>query len=99
VKAETVGKWRKRFEKFRMAGLTDAQGAAGPAVSIMTKSQRSSTKRFSQSLKDATHWPTTLMAKETGINAMAISSIWRAFGLKPHRLEALELPTDTHFLA
>ncbi len=51
VTAETVGKWRKRFEQFMVAGLTDAPGAADPAVSMTTKSQRSSTKRFSQSLR------------------------------------------------
>jgi transposase len=39
------------------------------------------------------------MAKETGLNAMAISRIWRAFGLKPHRLETFKLSTDPHFVA
>ena len=49
--------------------------------------------------KNATQWSTTLMAEETGLNAMAISRIWRAFGLKPHRLETLKLSTDPHFVA
>jgi hypothetical protein len=30
---------------------------------------------------------------------MAISRIWRAFGLKPHRLETFKLSTDPHFVA
>ena len=29
---------------------------------------------------------------------MAISRIWRAFGLKPHRLETFKLSTDPHFV-
>jgi len=39
------------------------------------------------------------MADEVGLNAMAISRIWRAFGLKPHRLETFKLSTDPHFVA
>jgi len=31
-------------------------------------------------------WFKTLMAKETGPNAMAISRIWSVFGLKPQAL-------------
>lgn len=38
------------------------------------------------------------MARETGLNAMAVSRIWRAFGLKPHRLETFKLSTDPHFV-
>ena len=39
------------------------------------------------------------MANETGLSAMAVSRIWRAFGLKPHRLETFKLSTDPHFVA
>ena len=46
----------------------------------------------------ATHWSTTLMAKETGLNPMAISRIWCAFGLKPHLVDTFKLSTDPHFI-
>ena len=32
----------------------------------------------------ATHWSTRDMAKRLGVSAMAVSRIWRAFGLQPH---------------
>lgn len=38
------------------------------------------------------------MAEEVGLNAVAISRIWRDSRLKPHRLEVLKLSTDPHFV-
>ena len=46
----------------------------------------------------ATHWSTALMAEETQLNAMAVSRIWRAFGLKPRRLETFKLSTGPLFV-
>jgi hypothetical protein len=34
-----------------------------------------------------THWSTRTMAGASGINQIAISRIWRAFSLAPHRSE------------
>ena len=34
------------------------------------------------------------MAKRSGISRMAVSRIWRAFGLRPHRSETFKLSTD-----
>ena len=34
---------------------------------------------------NATHWSTRGMAKAVGMSQSAVSRIWRAFGLKPHR--------------
>lgn len=42
----------------------------------------------------ATHWSTRSMADATGLSAMAISRIWRAFGLQPHRAETFKLSPD-----
>lgn len=36
---------------------------------------------------------------EVGLNAIVVSRIWQAFGLKPHRLETFKLSTDPHFVA
>ena len=94
VTAETVSKWRKRFEQFRVAGLTDAPRSGRPRSIDEDKVADVINKTLQSKPKDATHWSITLMAKETGLNAMAISRIWRAFGLKPHRLEAFKLSTD-----
>ncbi|PSQ92676.1 MAG: IS630 family transposase [Proteobacteria bacterium SW_6_67_9] len=99
VSAETVGKWRKRFEQAGIAGLTDAPRSGRPRTIDDDKVGEVIDKTLQSKPDNATHWSTTLMANETGLSAMAISRIWRAFGLKPHRLETFKLSTDPHFVA
>ena len=38
------------------------------------------------------------MAKEVGLTQTAVSRIWRAFGLQPHRLDAFKLGRDPLFV-
>ncbi len=38
------------------------------------------------------------MAKATGLSQSAVSRIWRAFGLQPHRHETFKLSTDPYFV-
>jgi hypothetical protein len=42
----------------------------------------------------ATHWSVQGMAQATGLSRMAISRIWCAFGLQPHRSETFQLSPD-----
>ena len=44
--------------------------------------------------RGATHWSTRAMAKASGLNQTAVSRIWRAFGLQPHRTDTFKLSTD-----
>ncbi len=67
VTAETVSKWRKRFEQFRVAGLTDAPRSGRPRTIGDDKVTDVINKTLQSKPKDATHWSTTLMAKETGL--------------------------------
>ena len=46
----------------------------------------------------ATHWSTRSMAREAGLSQTAVSRIWRAFGLQPHRQETFKLSTDPLFV-
>jgi hypothetical protein len=36
---------------------------------------------------DATHWSSRTMAREMNLSQTAVTRIWRAFGLQPHRQE------------
>jgi transposase len=47
---------------------------------------------------DATHWSTRAMAHRTGMSQSAISRIWRAFALQPHRTETFKLSRDPLFI-
>ena len=48
--------------------------------------------------RDATHWSTRSMAEETGLTQTAVSQIWRAFGLQPHRRDCWKLSKDPLFV-
>ncbi len=47
---------------------------------------------------NATHWSTRSMAQASGMSQSAVSRIWRAFGLKPHKQETFKLSTDPQFV-
>ena len=48
--------------------------------------------------RDATHWSTRSMAREVGLTQTAVSRIWRAFGLQPHRQDTFKLSKDPLFV-
>ena len=98
VTAQTVVKWRARFEREGIEGLTDSPRSGRPRTISDEKVAEVIEKTLQTKPSKARHWSTTLMAEETQLNAMAISRIWRAFGLKPHRLDTFKLSTDPHFI-
>ena len=51
-----------------------------------------------QKPKNATHWSTRSMAERSGLSQTAVSRIWRAFGLQPHREETFKISTDPLFV-
>jgi transposase len=51
-----------------------------------------------QAPPNATHWSTRLLARQLGMSQTAVSRIWRAFALQPHRSEAFKLSRDPQFV-
>ena len=98
VTAQTVSKWRIRFEREGIDGLADSPRSGRPRTITDEKVAEVIERTLQSKPARATHWSTTLMAKETQLNPMAVSRIWRAYGLKPHRLETFKLSTDPHFV-
>ncbi|MGB7844382.1 MAG: IS630 family transposase, partial [Candidatus Acidiferrum sp.] len=47
---------------------------------------------------DATHWSTRSLARRCGLSQSAVSRIWRAFALQPHRAETFQLSKDPLFI-
>jgi transposase len=94
----TVGTWRMRFVAKRLDGLVDDPRPGAPRTVTDAAVERVVTKTLETKPPAATHWSTRGMAKATGMSQSAISRIWRAFGLKPHRADTFKLSTDPYFV-
>ena len=98
VSAQTVSKWRARFVKHRLDGLLDAPRTGTPRSIDDARVDAVVAKTLESRPKGATHWSTRTMAREMGMTQTAISRIWRAFGLQPHRQETFKLSSDPMFV-
>jgi len=99
VTPQTVSKWRGRFVRERLGGLCDAPRSGAPRTVQDADVETVITRTLEAKPKDATHWSTRAMAKQTGLSQSTISRIWRAFGLQPHRQETFKLSSDPLFVA
>lgn len=94
----TVGKWRRRFAERGLDGLHDEPRPGKPRQISDDDVERVIVKTLEESPPNSTHWSTRSMAAQTGMSQTAISRIWRAFGLKPHRTEHFKLSPDPRFV-
>jgi transposase len=94
----TVGKWRRRFVDKGVDGLLDEPRPGAPRTITDENIERVLTITLEEKPADATHWSTRSMAKRTGLTQSAISRIWRAFALQPHRSETFKLSSDPLFI-
>src|SRR5215471_191800 len=94
----TVGKWRQRFLARRLDGLLDEPRPGAPRTIRDADVERVVTLTLESPPSDATHWSTRSMAKSTGMSQSAVSRIWRAFALQPHRSETFKLSHDPLFI-
>ena len=90
--------WRERFARHRMGGLVDAPRSGAPRTIGDAAIERLITLTLETLPEGATHWSTRLMAKRVGMSQTAVSRIWRAFGLQPHRQETFKLSSDPAFV-
>jgi len=94
VTPRTVGKWRQRFVDLRLDGLLDAPRPGQPRKISDAKVEEIIALTLESRPADATHWSTRQMAKVASLNQTAVTRIWRAFGLQPHRQETFKLCVD-----
>jgi transposase len=79
--------WRGRFIEHGIEGLMKDAPRPGRTPSISRASLIEKTTQSSSAA--ATQWSTRTMAREMGISKASVSRIWRASGLKPHRVGEL----------
>jgi transposase len=98
VSRPTVATWRRRFAAHRLEGLVDAPRPGAPRRIDDAAVERLVALTLEEAPLDATHWSTRSMAKRAGMSQTAVSRIWRAFGLRPHRAETFKLSSDPAFV-
>lgn len=93
----TITRWRKRFERHRLAGLQDrprsGRGDRLPPkmeAKILALSQKPPPKPY-------THWTTRRVARQLGLSHMTVHRVWKRHRLKPHRLEHYTASPDPDF--
>jgi transposase len=94
VTPATVCKWRGRFVRARLDGLHDEPRPGAKRKITEEQIETVIIRTLETTPRGATHWSTRSMAKAKGLNRMAISRIWPAFGLQPHRSETFQLSND-----
>jgi len=98
VVPRTAARWRARFLKEGPAGLERDAPRPGrtPAISAETVLAVID-KTTQQKPSGRTHWSTRTMAAAMGISEASVRRIWRAHGLKPHRVHTFKLSNDPRF--
>src|SRR5216117_3580330 len=98
VTRQTVGRWRRRFIAQRLAGLLDEPRPGAPRTITDEHVERVVRLTLETKPRAATHWSTRAMARRCGLSQTAVSRIWRAFALQPHRTETFKLSKDPLFI-
>ncbi len=98
VTRQTVGRWRSRFLRQRLDGLLDEPRPGAPRKIMDAAVEQVLRLTLESKPKEATHWSSRMMAKRSGLSQSAVSRIWRAFALQPHRVETFKLSKDPLFI-
>ena len=98
ITPKKVSRWRKRFLALDVAGLQKDAHRPGRKPKIGSRlTKRVVTLTTRQQPSNATHWSTRTMAAVVGISEASVRRIWRAHGLKPHRVETFKISKDPQF--
>jgi transposase len=98
VHVATARRWRARFVEQGLEGLLDEPRPGRPRTVADEQVEAVITRTLETTPRNATHWSTRSLAAELGMSQSAISRIWRAFGLQPHRRENWKLSKDPQFV-
>jgi transposase len=95
---QTVCKWRERFRTARLEGLADEPRPGAPRKISDAQVEALITRTLEAPPPNASHWSTRMMAQALGMSQSAVSRVWRAFSLQPHRVETFKLSADPFFV-
>jgi len=94
----TVGKWRERFRRQRLPGLTDEPRPGAPRKATDDRIVDVITRTLEGPPAPVTQWTTRRMADVAGLSKATIARIWQTFGLQSHRIDTFKLSADPQFV-
>jgi transposase len=98
ITRQKVGRWRDRYHQFGLAGIEKDAPRPGRKQKISPRRVKQVVELTTQEKPEgATHWSRRLMAERINISESSIGRIWRAHGLKPHRVTGFKLSNDKQF--
>lgn len=99
ITQQTVSRWRRRFASDGVAGIQKDAPRGGRKPRLRDRMARKIIEVTTQQTpKDATHWSTRTLAKFLGVDKMMVQRVWRANGLKPHRIKTFKVSNDPRFV-
>ena len=93
----TVYKWRGRYTRAGLSGLTDLPRPGQPRKLDPAVAKRILTMTTETIPRESTHWSLRLMAKYAGVTVHQVSQVWKAADLRPHRLQNFKISKDPRF--
>jgi len=93
VSKVTVLMWRDRYQRYGIAGLSDAPRSGRPRrvdhAAIVSATLRPPPKKYA-----VTHWSTRLLGRHLGIGNKTVATAWKEYGVQPWRVETFKFSTD-----
>jgi len=101
VSRPTVSRWLDRYAAVGITGLAADKPRSGRPKALDAETEA---EIIAKTLEEAppdggTHWSGRLMAKTIGVHQTTIARLWKAHGLKPHRIAYFKISTDPDFVA
>lgn len=96
ISEPTVGKWRTRFSKSGMAGLSDSPRSGRPGSIPADKLNRILTE-VTRPPKHRTRWSVRSMARHAQVSKTRVQQLWSRNDLKPHQTRTFKLSNDPQF--
>lgn len=91
-----VGRWRTRYAQGGLAAVCRDRPRGGrPKTVDATEIVRLTTQTKPP---NASHWSSRSLAAHTGVSPASIRRVWKAHGLKPHRVDTFKVSRDPRFV-